>query len=156
GVLGGNVLLDGEVFSAINTAYATDGLYVHVSAKMQIDSVIEIIQINTNQHILSNLRHVLVAEAFSEVKFIQRSITVSGSENFTNVIYEIHVGKNARLMIDYLQEEYETCSKISSEFVNQGQGTKFAINTVTLTVLLVRSNLAIEVDGQNCETHLNG
>ncbi|WP_343634482.1 Fe-S cluster assembly protein SufD [Fluviicola sp.] len=155
-VLGGNVLLDGEVFSSINTAYTTDGLYVHVSAKMQIEPVIEIIQINTNSHILSNLRHVFVAEAFSEVKFIQRSISVNGSDNFTNVISEIHVGKNAKLTIDKLQEENESCFQVSTELVNQHQDSNFTINTVTLNGLLVRNNLTIKVDGQNCETHLNG
>ena len=155
-VMGGNVLLDGEVFSSINTAYATDGLYVHVSAKMQIEPVIEIIQINTDKNILSNLRHVLVAEAFSEVQFIQRSISVNGSDNFTNVISEIHVGKNAKLSIDKLQEEHESCFQISTELVNQHQDSNFTINTFTLNGLLVRNNITIEVDGQNCETHLNG
>lgn len=156
GVLGGNVLLEGEVFSSINTAYATDGLYVHVSAKMQIDPVIEIIQINTEDHVLSNLRHVLVAEAFSEVQFIQRSISVNGTDNFTNVISEIQVGKNAKLTINKLQEEHESCFQISTELVNQQQDSNFTINTVTLNGLLVRNNLTIEVDGQNSETHLNG
>ncbi|WP_300358947.1 Fe-S cluster assembly protein SufD [Fluviicola sp.] len=155
-VLGGNVLLDGEVFSAINTAYATDGLYVHVSAKMQIEPVIEIIQINTEKNILTNLRHVLVSEAFSEVKFIQRSLSVDGSDNFTNVISEIHVGKNSKVTIDKLQEEHESCFQISTELVNQHQDSNFTINTVTLNGLLVRNNLTIEVDGQNCESNLNG
>lgn len=155
-VLGGNVLLDGEVFSSINTAYATDGIYVHVSAKMQIEPVIEIVQINTEKNILSNLRHVLVTEAFSEVQFIQRSISVNGSENFTNVVSEIHVGKNAKLTIDKLQEEHESCFQISTELVSQHTDSNFTINTVTLNGLLVRNNLTIEVDGQNCETHLNG
>jgi Fe-S cluster assembly protein SufD len=155
-ILGGNVLLDGEVFSAINTAYATDGLYVHVSAKMQIEPVIEIVQINTEKNVLSNLRHVLVSEAFSEVKLIQRSISVDGADNFTNVVSEIHVGKNSKLTIDKLQEEHESCFQISTELVNQHQDSNFTINTVTLNGLLVRNNLTIEVDGQNCETHLNG
>jgi Fe-S cluster assembly protein SufD len=155
-VLGGSVLLDGEIFSAINTAYTTDGLYVHVSAKIQIEPTIEIIQINTEKNILTNLRHVLVTEAFSEARFIQRSISVNGSDNFTNVISEIHVGKNSKLTFDKLQEEDETCSQISTELVNQHQDSNFTINTVTLNGLLVRNNLTIEVDGQNCETHLNG
>lgn len=155
-VLGGNVLLDGEVFSAINTAYATDGLYVHVSAKMQIEPVIEIVQINTEKNVLTNLRHVFVSEAFSEVKLIQRSISVDASDNFTNVVSEIHVGKNSKLTIDKLQEEHESCFQISTELVNQHQDSNFTINTVTLNGLLVRNNLTIEVDGQNCETHLNG
>ncbi|AEA44072.1 Fe-S cluster assembly protein SufD [Fluviicola taffensis] len=155
-VLGRNVGLDGEIFSSINTAYVTDGLYVHVSAKMQIEPTIEIIQINTGKNILTNLRHVLVAEAFSKVQLIQRSLSVNGTENFTNVISEIHVGKNAYVTIDKLQEEDESCSQISTELVNQHQDSNFTINTVTLNGALVRNNLTIEVDGQNCETHLNG
>ena len=78
------------------------------------------------------------------------------SENFTNVISEIHVGKNAKLTIDKLQEENETCSHIATELVNQQQDSNFTINTVTLNGLLVRNNLTIEVNGQNCETNLNG
>lgn len=155
-VLGRNVGLDGEIFSSINTAYVTDGLYVHVSAKMQIEPTIEIIQINTEKNILTNLRHVIIAEAFSKVQLIQRSLSVNGTENFTNVISEIHVGKNAYVTIDKLQEEDESCSQISTELVNQHQDSNFTINTVTLNGALVRNNLTIEVDGQNCETHLNG
>lgn len=155
-VFGTDVSLDGEVFSAINTAYATDGLYVHVSAKMQIEPTIEIIQINTGKNVLSNLRHVLVAEAFSEVRLVQRSISENSSENFTNTISEIRLGKNAKLTFDKLQEEAESCFQVSSEFVHQQQDSNFTINTVTLNGALVRNNLTIEVDGQNCETHLNG
>lgn len=155
-VFGTDIPLEGEVFSSINTAYATDGLYVHVSAKMQIEPTIEIIQVNTGTNVLSNLRHVLVGEAFSEVRFVQRSISVNGSENFTNVISEIRLGKNAKLTVDKLQEESESCFQISGELVSQQQDSNFTINTVTLNGALVRNNLTIEVDGQNCETHLNG
>ncbi|MDR0802067.1 Fe-S cluster assembly protein SufD [Fluviicola sp.] len=155
-VFGTDIPLEGEVFSAINTAYTTDGLYVHVSAKMQIEPTIEIIQINTGKNVLSNLHHILVAEAFSEVRFVQRSVSVDGTENFSNVISEIRVGKNAKLTIDKLQEENESCFQVSSELVHQQQDSNFTINTVTLNGALVRNNLTIEVNGQNCETHLNG
>jgi Fe-S cluster assembly protein SufD len=155
-VLGKNTELKNDVFTALNTAYTTDGLYVHVSAKMSIDKTIEIIQINTKENVLSNLRHILVAEAFSKVKLIQRSISIDGQNNFTNSLSEIHVGKNAYFTLDKLQEEHESCFQIATENVSQLQDSHFTINTITLNGGLVRNNLNIEVDGQNCETNLNG
>lgn len=155
-LLGESLALDTNVFTAINTAYATDGLYVHVSAKMVIEPTIEIIQINDGSNVLSNLRHVLRSEAFSEVKFVQHSISLAGESNFTNVVTEVAVARNAKLTIDKLQEENENCFQISQEFVDQGQDSNFTINTITLNGGLVRNDLNIEVNGQNCETHLNG
>ena len=155
-VLGESLALDTDVFTAFNTAYATDGLYVHVSAKMIIEPTIEIIQINDGSNVLSNLRHVLRSEAFSEVKFVQHSLSLTGESNFTNVVTEIAVARNAKMTIDKLQEENENCFQVSREFVDQGQDSNFTINTVTLNGGLVRNDLNIEVNGQNCETHLNG
>jgi Fe-S cluster assembly protein SufD len=155
-MLGQTLNSDEDVFTAFNTAYTTDGLYIHVSAKMAIEPTIELIQINTDQHCLTNLRHVFVCEAFSKASIIQRSISVNGNDNFTNVLSEIHVGKNAYLTIDKLQEEESSCFQIAQEYVNQEQDSNFTINTITLNGALVRNNLNIAVNGQNCETNLNG
>lgn len=155
-VFGKQIPLENEVFNALNTAYATDGLYVHVTAKFDIEPVIELIHINTLSNTISNLRHILVAEAFSKVNFVQHSLTQQGESNFTNVITEVRVGKNAQLSIDKLQEENESCFQIASEYVTQQTDSQFAINTLTLNGGLVRNNLSIAVEGTNCETHLNG
>lgn len=145
-----------DIFNAINTAYTTDGLYVHVTAKMIIEPTIELIHINDGSNVLSNVRHSLTAEAFSSVRFIQHFITASGEGSFTNVVTEVNVGKNAKVLIDKLQEENDTCFQVATEQINQGPDSNFTINTVTLNGALVRNNLNIDVNGSNCETHLNG
>ncbi len=75
---------------------------------------------------------------------------------FSNVVTEIEVAENAHLDIDKLQLENETALQIASEYVTQARDSHFDINTITLNGLLVRNGLNIAVDGQNCETHLNG
>jgi Fe-S cluster assembly protein SufD len=75
---------------------------------------------------------------------------------FTNHITEIFISKNANLTIDKLQYEGETSSQIMTEQVEQSDDSTFTINTATLNGLLVRNNLNIAVNGQNCETNLNG
>jgi len=155
-ILGEDVELEKNVFSAINTAYTTDGLYVHVTAKMSIEPVIEIIHLTTGNSVLSNMRHILRAEAFSEVKLVSRTISLDGESSFTNIITEVALARNAKVIIDKLQEENETAYQIAQEFVQQDQDSNFTINTITLNGALVRNDLNIFVNGSNCETHLNG
>ena len=155
-VLGTSTPLQNEIFNAINTAYTTDGLYVHISAKMQIEPVIEIVHVSTGDAVLNNIRHFITAEAFSEVRLIQHFISEKGEGSFTNAYTEVNVAKNAKVIIDKLQEENETTFHIATEQVAQAQDSTFTINTITLNGALVRNNLNIDVNGTNCETHLNG
>lgn len=155
-ILGETIELENNVFSAINTAYTTDGLYVHVTAKMVIEPVIEIVHVTTGNAVLSNLRHVIRAEAFADVKLVSRTLSLDGESSFTNVITEVAVARNAKVLIDKLQEENETAFQIAQEFVQQDQDSNFTINTITLNGALVRNDLNIFVNGSNCETHLNG
>lgn len=154
--LANSIDVTNNIFTALNAAYATDGLYVHVTAKMAIEPVIEIIHVTSGNAVLSNLRNVIRAEAFSDVKFVLRTLTLDGEGSFTNMINEIAVARNAKVVIDKLQEENETAFQIAQEFVDQEQDSNFTINTVTLNGSLVRNDLNIAVSGSNCETHLNG
>jgi Fe-S cluster assembly protein SufD len=60
------------------------------------------------------------------------------------------------LTIDKIQQEADSNFNILSEYVNQAKDSNFTINTITLDGGLVRNNLNIDVNGQNCETHLSG
>jgi Fe-S cluster assembly protein SufD len=155
-MLGGALPLGNEIFHAFNTAYTTDGLYIHVSAKMQIETPIEITHITTGSNVISNVRNVIVCEAFSKATIIQQFVSENAAECFTNVVSEISVGQNAFLTIDKLQQENDTCFHIATEAVQQAKDSNFTINTITLNGGLVRNNLNIDVNDQNCETNLNG
>lgn len=155
-VLGQQLPLENELFNAFNTAFATDGVYLHVSAKMQIEPVIEIIHISTGGETLANVRHFITAEAFSNLRIVQQFVSSDATGCFTNCVSEITVAKNANVTIDKLQYEDESCFQYTYEHVNQDADSQFTINTFTLNGGWVRNNLNINVNGQNCETHLNG
>lgn len=155
-MLGTELPLEGEIFNAFNTAYATDGIYIHVSAKMEIAQTIEITHIATGTDTLSHVRNVIVCEAFSKAHILQQFVSENADNCFTNVVSEIAVAQNAFLTIDKLQQEDDSCFHLSTEQVQQGKDSNFTINTITLNGGWVRNNLNIAVNGQNCETHLNG
>lgn len=152
----GAAIESNELFAAINAAFTTDGLYLHVSAKMQIEPTIEIIHVQSGTGVLSNIRHYFAAEAFSQVKIIQRFISNSNTASFGTVFTSVKVAKNAHVTIDKIQFEKEHDLQFTQEIVDQDQDSTFTINTITLNGAWVRNNLNIAVNGVNCETNLNG
>lgn len=145
-----------DLFTAINAAYATDGCYLHISAKMNIEPTIELIHVSTGNEHIANIRHYITAEAFSKTNIVQHYLSENGNDCFTNVVTKIHVAKNAHLTINKLQEAADSNHFIGTEDVKQEQDSVFTINTVTLNGGIVRNNLNIKVAGSNCETNLNG
>jgi Fe-S cluster assembly protein SufD len=145
-----------EVFSALNTAYATDGIAVKIGAGKTLSKPLEVINIQTGESVISNTRNVLIAEGSSSAHIILGYYSKDAHQCFSNVISEITVGANAQLTIDKIQYESNENYTVAAEQVKQDKDSTFTINTITLDGELVRNNLNIEVLGHNCETNLNG
>lgn len=152
----GNLVLEDEIFTALNTAFLTDGVLIDIEAKAIIEKPIQIIHLLKGEAALSNFKTIVNAGDFSKAGIIQGFFAEDANKAFANVTSEISVGKNAFLTIDKIQYEAENTSHISTEQVSQEKDSTFTINTITLNGGLVRNNLNIEVIGENCETNLNG
>lgn len=148
--------VDSEIFNALNTAYLTDGMWIDIAPKTILKDPIQVIHIVKGVNQISNFRTVITAGAFSEASIIQGFFSEDAKQTFTNSVSEIFVEENAHLILNKVQFEGETSSHISTEQIDQGKDSTFTINTVTLNGALVRNNLNIAVNGQNCTSNLNG
>lgn len=155
-LIGKNMRTENNIFAALNTVYATDGAYVHVAAKAIIEKPIQIVHVLTGENTIANLRNVIVAEKFSEAEVIQVFLTENAQDSFANNVTEVIVEENAKLEIQKLQNEAENNFHISNEDVKQAKSSNFTINSITLNGGFVRNELFIDVEGENCDTHLNG
>ena len=148
---------EGEVFSAINTTYLTDGVSINIEKNAVVDTPIQVLHILDGAEELSNFKSIINAGDFSKANIVQGFFaTESTAKSLANVTSEIKVGANAFLTVDKVQFENEASFHISTEQVEQGKDSTFTINTVTLNGGLVRNNLNIDVIGENCTTNLNG
>jgi Fe-S cluster assembly protein SufD len=155
-LLGSIVNVDTNVFSALNTLYATDGVYIRLKAKTIVEKPVQIVHVLTGENTIANVRNVIVSERFSEAEIVQVFLAENATESFLNNVTEVFVEENAKLAFDKLQNETEGNFHISTEHVKQAKSSDFKINTITLNGGLVRNDLFIDVEGENVETHLNG
>jgi Fe-S cluster assembly protein SufD len=148
--------LEDEIFNATNTAHLNGGVRISVSSKTVVEKPIQIIHVLKGDHVISNFKTIINAEKFSKSSIVQGFFTENGEANFCNCTSEINIEDNAFLTIDKVQYESEQSFHISTEEVQQAKNSNFTINTFTLNGGIVRNNLHINVNGENCESHLNG
>lgn len=145
-----------EIFTALNTAYFTDGFFVYVGKNKQAEKTIHIVNIVTGNGRIAQPHNLVVAEQSSQVNIIHTFDTVEETDGFTNSVSEFFVAGNAAIHYEKLQYENDSTFHISNEQVYQEDSSRFHINTITLNGALVRNNLNIDVDAQNCLTNLYG
>jgi Fe-S cluster assembly protein SufD len=155
-LLGKNIELENEVFNSLNTAFLTDGMFIQIPDKTILEEPLQIIHILTGANTVSNTRHFIHCGKFAEAEIIMGFFSEKADSSFNNVISEIGVEENGKLSIQKIQYEGDGNFQVATEQVNQDKNSTFTINTLTLGGTFVRNNLNIAVNGENCETHLNG
>ena len=143
------------IFTPLNTAFAKNGAFVHIQKNVQQEKPLHIINLSQGENTGSQSRNLIVCEALSECSVIE-SFYSDEKTSFSNTVSEIFVKDGAKMTYDKLQYRSLNHSQVATDFVHQEKNSTFSINTITLNGGWVRNGLNIEVDGENCETYLNG
>ncbi|MFK7971394.1 MAG: Fe-S cluster assembly protein SufD [Bacteroidia bacterium] len=146
---------DKDVFTAINTAYASEGLVIRAMRDKQVPYPIHIIHINEgDSNFYTQVRNLVIAEPGSEVKLIESFV---GHEiAFRNHVDEIIVGEKANLEWIKFQHESDEAITINRTEVKQADNSKCSVFTLAFSGKLVRNNFHLHLNGENTESHVMG
>jgi len=147
-----------DALIALNTAFATDGVFISVPDNMVVETPVHIINIiSTQESSLIQPRFLFVIGNNSELKIVESFDTInSDAKTVCNSVAEISIGEKAKVQYYKLQNDCAGVHLISSVNAHQQKDSHFDTNTVTLNGDWVRNNLNIVPDAEHCETHLNG
>ena len=141
-------------FIAFNTAWFTDGLFVHVAAKQVLAKPIQVLHIATQSDVLTATRTVIVADEMAEANVIE---TFVGLDNayLSAAVTEVFVGTNARITLYKMQCESEKAYHFGGIYVKQSRDACFTHHNFAFGGLLARSDIHTDLD-QASECGLNG
>jgi Fe-S cluster assembly protein SufD len=143
-----------SIFDELNTAFIEKVTVISVPKNIKWDSPVQVLYVQSGNNTIANTRLIIESETSASAHIISTFVSINANNCLTNHITQINVADNAQITFDKLQ--IESGFNISTEYVTQQDNSTFKINTITLDGELVRNNLNIEVEGQNCETYLNG
>lgn len=145
-----------DFFSALNTAYYTSGIRIKIKAGTEVDKSIQLNFLSIDSGIQVQPRIEIIVEKSSSCNFIFNWHSNGQSDNLYNMVSEMHVLENASLNIHQLQAGGNENYLINTMQIKQLRDSRFTVHTISLEGKILRNNLNVAVQGENCETNLNG
>ena len=146
---------ENDAYTAMNTAFFDDGVFIRVGCNVVVEKPIVIYHITDNQEI-SNTRNLILVGKSSQVDVVENYISIGNKNNFSNVVSEIVLEENATVNHYKLQLKNKQAYHVGNTQVYQTNNSNFTDFTISLEGQLLRNNLNVISDGENCETNMYG
>ncbi|CAN5312277.1 Fe-S cluster assembly protein SufD [soil metagenome] len=147
-----------EAFTALNTAFAKDGPFIYVPAKVEVAHPVIVVQVTTDGLLgVINSRGLVITGRSSRVEIIESHQYIGSDETaLTNQVLEIVVGDNALVNYHKLMTDANIGRHVGNLAVKQGNDSRFNTYVVNLAGQLVRNNMVVAIDGKNSEAGFYG
>ena len=143
---------------SLNTAFSSEGAYIHIPKNKLVEKPIQIIHFSTGNESATLLqpRNLIVVEENSHVQIIERHQSLTSNPVLTNSVTEVFTKKRA--IVDYykIQNDNEKASLIDNTFIKQSQESIASVHTFSFGGKLTRNNLNFYQEGQRIDSTLKG
>ena len=155
--LGHNQAADMRGFGALNTAFLSDGAYIHLGRGVTLHEPVHLLFISSGTApTMTQPRNLIVAEDDSRVTLIESYVALNDGEYFTNAVTEVVAGRNAGIEHYKLERESELAYHIGGIHVRQERDSRYLAHNVAIGGRLVRNDIRATLDGEGVECILNG
>jgi len=147
-----------DAFSALNTAFAEDGGYVHVRRGVVLTDPIYLLFISTasDKPLMSHPRNLIVVENEAQGTIIEDYVSIGETAAFSNTATELIAGDNATVSHYMIEREHRQAFNISTLRIQQGRSANISSHSVLLGGGLVRNNVHPVLAGEGGECLING
>lgn len=148
-----------NVFSAINTAFANDGLFVEIEKNTVVDNPIVCVFLAdpTQGNVGANPRNLIIVGENAQASIIELYLSVDGEgKSLTNVVTEVVADQNAQLDYYKIQHEADDAYNVNITQVKQEKNSNVSTNFFSFGGALVRNELNFLLNGEHIESYLNG
>jgi Fe-S cluster assembly protein SufD len=156
--LGRYIDLHRDGFSALNTAFAEDGAYVHVPRGVIVEEPIYLLFVSAPNGlpVMSHPRTLIVAEEDSQATFVEEYVSLGLEPAFCNAVTELVAADNSVLSHYRIEREQASTFNISTLRIQQGRSANVASHSVLLGGSLLRNNVHPVLAGEGSECLING
>nr|VFJ61206.1 MAG: Iron-regulated ABC transporter permease protein SufD [Candidatus Kentron sp. FW] len=145
-------------FAALNSAFLSEGAFIHLAPDTIIDAPIHLLFISTldDDEAIIHPRVLIVAEENSTVEVVEHFTSLGGGHYFTNAVTEISLGTNANLKHCKIQTEARQALHVATLQAYQAKDSHFASHSVSLGGRLTRNDINAVIGAEGSECTLDG
>ena len=144
--------------TSLNTAFSSEGSYIHIPKNIQVDKPIQIIYFSTgkDESVFYQPRNLIVVDENSQVEIIEKYHSINENNVLVNTVTEIYADKKSIVKHYKIQNDNNTSSLIDNTFVSQEHSSSYNLHTFSFGGELVRNNLNIFQNDERIESSIKG
>ncbi len=150
--------IETDGFTAMNTAFAQQGVFIHVPKGKAVEKPVMLYFISDTTHgkTFTNLRNLFVIGENSQVKISESFYTFGKEISYTNAVTEIMADQQAIFSYYKIESESDLALHTGTTQIYQKRNSISNCTTVTLSGDIIRNNLNISLDDEYCEANMFG
>jgi Fe-S cluster assembly protein SufD len=151
--------IDRDPFAALNTAFAEDGAYIHISRGVVLEQPIHLLFVSTagSSPAMTHPRNLIVVEDEGQATIIEDYVSHGDSTPaFSNAVTELVAGGSANVQHIMIEREHLQTFNFSTLRIEQARSANVASHSLLLGGALVRNNVHPVLHGQGGECMING
>ena len=145
-------------FTALNTAMAADGAFIHIPSDCGLKEPIMILNIldSRKSNVIGQPRNLIIAEKNSKAHIIEEYYSIGENDSFSNVVTEIYTDENSNIQYYKIQNEELNSFHVGTTQVFQEKNSVFSSVTISWGGSVIRNNLNSYLNGENIECNFKG
>ena len=147
-----------NAFTALNTAFFTDGAFIHLPPGQAVEAPVHLLFVSTGKKTgaTTHPRNLVIAEKGSRLTLLESYVCTGDSAYFTNAVTEFFVGDHAVLEHCKFQDESHSAYHMAALRAQLGRDCNFISHSIAAGAQLSRNNINTVLDGEGIECVLNG
>ncbi len=145
-------------FVALNTAFLAEGAFVYIPRGTVVDRVLHLVFLSSSrgEASVSYPRNLIVVGDDSQASIVESYGGLDRGAYLTDAVTEVALGSNASLDHYKLQRESEDSFHVGTLQVLQERSSRLYSHSISLGGALVRNDLNTVMNGEGCDSTLNG
>ncbi|MBC8029162.1 MAG: Fe-S cluster assembly protein SufD [Pyrinomonadaceae bacterium] len=145
-------------FTALNTAFISDGAFVYIPKGVVVETPIQLLFISDGAGVnaASFPRVLLVAAENSSATLIESYVSTHDSAYFTNAVVEVALKSGARLEHYKVQRESQAAFHVATTQADLGPNSTYDSTTITFGARLSRHDFSVTMDHEGVECWVDG
>ena len=146
-----------DSFTALNTAFSRDGVFIYVPDNVQSPKPVQIINvIHHNENLFLQSRNLIVLGKNSRLSLVHCDDSYNHQPSFSNIVTEIRLGSHASMDHYKLQNLNNDSSLVSSVYFNLEASANLESHYISLNGGMLRNNIRLRFNGPQGSASIYG
>lgn len=145
-----------STFTALNTAWMSDGLFVALEAGVELVEPIHVLYLATTPDTATHTRNIIVAGPNSRAAIIEQHAALTDAAYFTNVVTDLTIKRGARIEHHKVQDEGRAAFHIAAVTADVARDGHFVSGSHAFGGVLARVGINVALNGEGAQCTLDG